>query len=197
MNLYQMRTFDFNGKSVQVVDIDGEPWFVAKDLDEVLGYRQTSDMAKKLLKPHEYQRRRVPTSTIRREGENQVTERVYDRWQILISESGLYSLIMRSWKPEVKEFQEWVTSEVLPTIRKTGRYEMEEASFENYSTQQRTIYDEYRKLKTQNEFTINVTANTPDTRLIIGINFSKETPQERIYNIRKLVAVLVDSVQRS
>ncbi len=101
--------FDFRGSEVRVIDENGEPWFVAKDVCECLGL---SDTNKALLKLDE---------------DEKLTRKVFGSGQgrnmMVVSESGLYSLIFRSNKPEAKVFKKWVTSEVLPSIRKTGGFQ--------------------------------------------------------------------------
>jgi len=88
----------------------GEVWFVAKDVCDALGFKYASD-ATKYLDEDEKALMNNPSLTSNPNG--QVT---------LINESGLYSLILRSRKPDAKRFKKWVTSEVLPSIRKTGTY---------------------------------------------------------------------------
>ncbi|THH38087.1 hypothetical protein E4Z66_00480 [Aliishimia ponticola] len=104
--LSETQAFDFNAKQVRVVQLDGAPWFVAKDICDVLGIGNPS-MAVASLEEDE-----VTLSTI--EGSHRPTN--------LISESGLYALIFLSRKAEAKVFRKWVTSVVLPAIRKTGSY---------------------------------------------------------------------------
>lgn len=99
--------------SIRTVEQNGEPWFVSKDVAKALGYRDTADALKKhvdvedkrLLKPGE-----MPTLKMSNYG------------AYVINESGLYSLILSSKLPTAKKFKHWVTSEVLPSIRKTGGY---------------------------------------------------------------------------
>lgn len=98
--------FTFEGAQVRVVEIAGEPWFVAADVCAVLEIGNPS-MAMNRLEEDE-----VTLSQI--EGSHRPTN--------LISESGLYSLVLRSDKPQARPFRKWVTAEVLPSIRKTGRY---------------------------------------------------------------------------
>ena len=103
--------FNFKGNQVRVVDRDGDPWFVAADVCAVLEIVNPSDAIKRLDDDE---------STLARiEGNHRPIN--------LINESGLYSLILRSDKPEAKPFRKWVTAEVLPAIRKTGRYETPES----------------------------------------------------------------------
>lgn len=105
----EIEKFSFEGMAeVRVVKIDGEPWFVAADVCKVLGLSKVS-MAIKSLDADE-----KGVSTVSTPGGDQQVS--------IINESGLYSLILRSRKPEAKRFKRWVTSEVLPTIRKTGGY---------------------------------------------------------------------------
>ena len=98
--------FDFKDTPVRVMDRDGEPWFVASDALEILGVDRTS------LRGLDEDEKGVD-SIHTLGGVQGVT---------VISESGLYSLIMRSRKPEAKAFKRWVTHEVIPSIRKTGSY---------------------------------------------------------------------------
>ncbi|AEL17890.1 anti-repressor Ant [Mycobacterium phage Trixie] len=102
--------FKFQDRApVRTIAIDGEPWFVAKDIAEALGLGRTQE-ATKHLDDDEKGGCVVGTPS----GDQQVS---------VINESGLYSLILRSRKPEAKAFKRWITHEVLPTIRKTkGAY---------------------------------------------------------------------------
>ena len=101
--------FNFKNTSVRVINRDGEPWFVATDVAEVLGL---TDSRKSVGLLDEDERNTIPVTDSL--GRNQNTH--------IISESGLYSLVLRSRKPEAKEFKRWITREVIPSIRKTGAY---------------------------------------------------------------------------
>lgn len=90
---------------LRVVTIDGEPWFVAVDVCAVLEIQNTTHALKRLDDDER------ASFKLGRQGDTTV-----------INESGLYSLILGSRKPEAKKFKKWVTSEVLPAIRKTGSY---------------------------------------------------------------------------
>lgn len=100
---------------IRGLKIEGEPWFVGKDIAEALGYADTAaalkkhvdDEDKKLFKADD-----LPTLKTSNYG------------AYLINESGLYSLMLKSKLPGAKKFKRWVTSEVLPSIRKTGAYSM-------------------------------------------------------------------------
>lgn len=95
---------------VRTIQQNGEPWFVGKDVAEILGYKDTSDAMKKHVDIEDKLTRRFADS-----GQN--------REMYIINESGLYSLILSSKMPKAKAFKRWITSEVIPAIRKTGKYE--------------------------------------------------------------------------
>lgn len=94
---------------VRAVEINGEGWLVGKDVAEVLGYSNTSDVLKKHV-------------DIEDKGVAKCDTLGGSQEMIVINESGLYSLVLRSKLPGAKKFRRWVTSEVLPQIRKTGGY---------------------------------------------------------------------------
>lgn len=95
---------------VRIVQQNGEPWFIGKDVAEILGYSNTKDAIAKHVDDEDKLGSQIATS-----GQN--------RNMTIINESGLYSLILSSKMPKAKEFKRWVTSEVIPAIRKTGGYE--------------------------------------------------------------------------
>lgn len=95
---------------IRTIEIDGEVWFVGKDIAEKLGYSQTD----KAISRHIDEDDRTKRPLIDRLGRTQETT--------IINESGVYSLILSSKMPTAKKFKRWITSEVLPTIRKTGSY---------------------------------------------------------------------------
>lgn len=106
----QVYTHDELG-SIRVLDIDGEPWFVAKDLTTALGYSNSRDAISKRVDAED-KKSGVAIHDSMGRNQNVVT----------INESGMYSLILSSKLPSAKKFKRWVTSEVLPAIRKTGIY---------------------------------------------------------------------------
>ena len=101
--------------SIRVVERSGEPWFVAKDVCECLGLTDVSASCLRLDDDEKVVVQRSELSETFSESSNAPT-------MTLISESGLYTLIMRSNKPDAKAFRKWVTSDVLPSIRKHGFY---------------------------------------------------------------------------
>ena len=94
---------------MRTVTIGEEIWFVGKDVAAILGYKDTSDAMKRHVDDEDKLTRRFADS-----GQN--------REMYIINESGLYSLVLSSKLPSAKEFKRWVTSEVLPSIRKHGAY---------------------------------------------------------------------------
>ena len=102
---------------VRTMEINGEPYFVGKDIAEILGYNNTKDAIATHVDADD-------RAVIQR-SENTTLE-IPNRGLTVINESGLYSLILSSKLPKAKEFKRWVTSEVLPSIRKHGAYAVDE-----------------------------------------------------------------------
>ncbi|PKV05730.1 phage antirepressor protein [Bifidobacterium pseudolongum subsp. globosum] len=106
----EIANYDFRGNNVRILtDQDNAPWFIAKDICDVLG-TETRDISK-ILDDDEFSN--VDSIHIAQNG---------GRAPLIVSESGFYKLVMRSRKPVAKEFQRWVTRDVLPSIRKHGAY---------------------------------------------------------------------------
>lgn len=105
----ELQIFNYNGGEVRTVQKDGEPWFVLKDVCDVLELTTPARVAERL-DGDEVSLAHLTDSL----GRTQPTT--------IINESGLYNVILRSDKPEAKPFRKWVTSEVLPSIRKHGAY---------------------------------------------------------------------------
>lgn len=105
--------------NVRALEIDGEPYFIGKDVATALGYTNTQ----KAIRDHV-------------DNEDRLTERIVlsgqNREVVFINESGLYSLILSSKLPKAKEFKRWITAEVLPVIRKTGGYVNDTKQFVDY-----------------------------------------------------------------
>ena len=105
----EMQVFNYKSSQVRTVEINNEPWFVLKDVCAVLDLGSAHKVSERL---DEDERNQIPlTDSLGRKQETTI-----------INESGLYNVILRSDKPEAKPFRKWVTSEVLPSIRKTGSY---------------------------------------------------------------------------
>lgn len=114
-----LQLFNFEGNKVRTLKVDDEPYFVGKDVASILGYSNS----RKALKDH-----------VDEEDKNTVTIRDGitrgNPNQTVINESGLYSLILSSKMPNAKRFKHWVTSEVLPAIRKHGAYMTDQKAFD-------------------------------------------------------------------
>ena len=111
MSDLSLQQFDFNGNGIKVLMIDGDPWFIAQEICNILELGNVSKACNPL-KPRE---KNTITLSDGMAG-NPTT--------LIISESGLYRLTMKSRKPQAEPFQDWVCEEVLPSIRKTGKYEI-------------------------------------------------------------------------
>ena len=112
----EVQLFNFENHEVRSLLINSEPWFVGKDVADVLGYKNQNDALSKHV-----------------DGEDKDTIAIRDsigrnRNTPIINESGLYSLVLSSKLPSAKKFKRWVTSEVLPALRKTGQYQVKELS---------------------------------------------------------------------
>ena len=124
--------------SVRTMEINGEPYFVGKDVAEILGYANTS----KALIDHVDDEDKLNNETLSSLGQ---------RGGWLINESGLYSLILSSKLPNAKKFKRWVTSDVLPAIRKTGSYSIQSKpdsyTIEDPAARARRWAEEYEEKK--------------------------------------------------
>ena len=107
----QPQLFNFHGQQVRTVTINDEPYFVGKDVAVILGYKKPENAIANHVEGEDR-----TTTLIQGTGSN------YKSKSVVINESGLYSLILSSKLPTAKEFKHWVTSEVLPSIRKHGAY---------------------------------------------------------------------------
>lgn len=122
MNAISNFTFH-ESHNIRIIDINGELWFIASDVASALEYRDAGNMIRNLDDDE------AATHNVSIRSENGV---VQDRPMTIINESGLYSAILKSRKPEAKQFKKWVTSEVLPSIRKTGKYDIAQSAPREY-----------------------------------------------------------------
>jgi len=113
-----LQTFNFDGAKIRIVEKDGQPWFVAKDVCEIIGLSQVSRAMDRL----DDDERGLVKVTHPQNPEKTLEVNA-------VNESGLYQLIIASNKPEARTFRKWITSEVLPTIRKTGGYVADDDAF--------------------------------------------------------------------
>ena len=111
----EVQLFNFENHEVRSLLINSEPWFVGKDVAEVLGYERADNAIRNHIDKEDKLMHQISAS-----GQN--------RNMTIINESGLYSLVLSSKLPSAKKFKRWVTSEVLPALRKTGQYQVKELS---------------------------------------------------------------------
>lgn len=136
--------FKFEKKQISVVDRNGEPWFIAAEVCGVLGI-DTSNLSKIL----DEDERSICSV--------QYTDQV--RYVSIINESGLYSIVLRSRKPEAKQFRKWVTSEVIPSIRKKGYYSLDSISRKELAkmiveAEEKREQEEERRIDAENKLAI-------------------------------------------
>lgn len=103
-----LQVFSYNGAQIRTVEQNGEPWWVLKDVCDILGIANSRDVVNRLDDDEK--------------GVGQIDTLGGAQEMTIISESGLYNVILRSDKPEAKPFRKWVTAEVLPSIRRSGGY---------------------------------------------------------------------------
>jgi len=130
----ELQVFDFEGKTLRLVIFNNEPYWIAKDVAEILEYSETEKMTRRL---DEDEKTTIP---FREDGSN------YQTNITIINESGLYNAVLGSNKSEAKRFKKWITSEVLPSIRKTGEYKREITLEEKALS---VIQDLYKKVNEQ------------------------------------------------
>jgi len=114
----EVEIFDFKGNDVRTLLTEGEPWFIGKDVADILGYSRTAKAIQDHVEDEDKDAVPIQDSI----GRKQATP--------IINESGLYSLILSSKLPAAKEFKHWVTHEVLPSIRKTGIYMTDQKAYD-------------------------------------------------------------------
>ncbi len=156
--------FDYQAQQVRTVVINGEPWFVAKDVCVILEVGNPSDAVRRL-DQDEVDSIEVTDSL----GRQQITN--------IVNEPGLYSLILGSRKPEAKAFKRWITHEVIPAIRKTGSYELKPKSIEDLIIlQAQSVKELKNKVEEQQSqlTTLNHRVDTLDSIDLIG------DPQQRL-----------------
>ncbi|MCR1986819.1 ORF6C domain-containing protein [Blautia coccoides] len=148
---------------VRTVTIDNEPWFVGKDVAEALGY---SDTNKAVAMHVEEEDKKLNDKSSSSFGQRGAT---------LINESGLYALIFGSKLESAKRFKHWVTSEVLPAIRKTGSYQKPKSALEQLQLAQQAILEVDEKITAVDEDLQNFKQDMP----ILGIEESRITAAVR------------------
>lgn len=155
----EIMNFEFDGNKVRTMQINGEAWFVGKDVAEVLGYKK----ARNAISAHVDEEDKKDAPIQGPLGGKQA--------MTIINESGLYSLIISSKLPSAKRFKRWVTSEVLPAIRKHGAY-MTDQKIEEILLNPDTIITLAKELKAERE-----------GRLIAEQRVNELTPKASYYDL--------------
>ncbi|AZB47175.1 TPA: phage antirepressor [Staphylococcus aureus] len=138
-----LQTFNFEELPVRTLEVDGEPYFIGKDVADILGYANGRDALSKHVDEDD---KKVLTSR------NTTLENLPNRGLTAVNESGLYSLIFSSKLESAKRFKRWVTSDVLPAIRKHGIYATDNVIENTLNNPDYiiTVLTEYKKEKEQN-----------------------------------------------
>lgn len=159
---------------VRTVTIDGEPWFAGFDVADALGYKNQSDAIAKHVEDEDKQ-------TFLK---SQITtlDEIPNRGLTFVNESGLYALTFSSKLESAKRFKHWVTSEVLPAIRKTGAYQKPKSALEQLQLTQKAILEVDEKITAVDEDLQEFKRDMP----ILGIEESRITAAVRRKGVRCL-----------
>lgn len=164
--------FQFNTHEIRVVLIGGEPWFVAKDVCEVL---EQPNISQVVLRLKSYEKGIHNVDTL---GGNQE--------MAIISESGLYRLVLTSRKPQAEPFQDWVVQDVLPSIRKTGSYSVQSQTQTPKLTVNKLALEISRDVR---EITDNLLDNPRLAQFLIDLAISEVMPASNSLTGSKLKGV--------
>ncbi|HEA4970525.1 TPA: ORF6C domain-containing protein [Staphylococcus aureus] len=179
--MQELQTFNFEELPVRTLEVDGEPYFIGKDVADVLGYTNS----RKALSDHVDEEDKL-TSRIVTAGQN--------RNVTIINESGLYSLIFSSKLENAKRFKRWVTSEVLPTLRKTGAYQVPSDPMQALRLMFEATEQTKQEIKNVKDDVIDLKENQ---KLDAGdYNFLTRTINQRVAHIQRLHAI-TNQKQRS
>lgn len=179
--MQELQTFNFEELPVRTLEVDGEPYFIGKDVADILGYANGRDALSKHVDAED-----KLTSQIATAGQN--------RNVTIINESGLYSLIFSSKLENAKRFKRWVTSEVLPTLRKTGAYQVPSDPMQALILMFEATEETKQEIKNVKDDVIDLKENQ---KLDAGdYNFLTRTINQRVAHIQRLHAI-TNQKQRS
>lgn len=179
--MQELQTFNFEELPVRTLEVDGEPYFVGKDVADILGYANGRDALSKHVDAED-----KLTSQIATAGQN--------RNVTIINESGLYSLIFSSKLENAKRFKRWVTSEVLPTLRRTGAYQVPSDPMQALRLMFEATEETKQEIKNVKDDVIDLKENQ---KLDAGdYNFLTRTINQRVAHIQRLHAI-TNQKQRS
>lgn len=175
---------------VRAIEINGEPWLVGKDVAAALGYGNTKDALsshvdeedRRILQRSEIAtfENHIPKSVL---PVNFVSANIPNRGLTIINESGLYSLVLSSKRPGAKKFRRWVTSEVLPSIRRNGGYIAGQESMTDEELMARALVIAQNKIEERNQR--------------ISVLEAENKQQQETISIMKPKALFADSVSVS
>lgn len=179
--MQELQTFNFEELPVRTLEVDGEPYFIGKDVADILGYANGRDALSKHVDAEDKLTSQIATS-----GQN--------RNVTIINESGLYSLIFSSKLENAKRFKRWVTSEVLPTLRKTGAYQVPSDPMQALRLMFEATEETKQEIKNVKDDVIDLKENQ---KLDAGdYNFLTRTINQRVAHIQRLHAI-TNQKQRS
>ncbi|MCC1412493.1 ORF6C domain-containing protein [Staphylococcus aureus] len=183
--MQELQTFNFEELPVRTLEVDGEPYFIGKDVADILGYANGRDALSKHVDEDD---KKVLTSR------NTTLENLPNRGLTAVNESGLYSLIFSSKLESAKRFKRWVTSEVLPTLRKTGAYQTPSDPMQALRLMFEATEQTKQEIKNVKDDVIDLKENQ---KLDAGdYNFLTRTINQRVAHIQRLHAI-TNQKQRS
>ncbi|HCJ4444609.1 TPA: ORF6C domain-containing protein [Staphylococcus aureus] len=178
-----LQTFNFEELPVRTLEVDGEPYFVGSDIAKILGYQKPQNAIATHVDLED-----KTTTLIQGTGSN------YKSNAVIINESGLYSLIFSSKLENAKRFKRWVTSEVLPTLRKTGAYQVPSDPMQALRLMFEATEETKQEIKNVKDDVIDLKENQ---KLDAGdYNFLTRTINQRVAHIQRLHAI-TNQKQRS
>ncbi|HDD1085840.1 TPA: ORF6C domain-containing protein [Staphylococcus aureus] len=178
-----LQKFNFEELPVRTLEVDGEPYFVGSDIAKILGYQKPQNAIATHVDLED-----KTTTLIQGTGSN------YKSNAVIINESGLYSLIFSSKLENAKRFKRWVTSEVLPTLRKTGAYQVPSDPMQALRLMFEATEETKQEIKNVKDDVIDLKENQ---KLDAGdYNFLTRTINQRVAHIQRLHAI-TNQKQRS
>ena len=181
--------FKFNDKhDVNYVVVDSEPWFRAKDVATLLDYKNLQQSIR--VNVDDDDRKKLEELMVLSDS----PLNYHTKTSIYINESGLYALILKSTKPEAKQFQRWITKDVLPSIRKHGKYEStptqltlpEPSLIRQFNIFNDTMINQNHTINLNNETQLHykvvdfIKKTFPDARLLVSLGELQNTSESRI-----------------
>ncbi|HDP2166592.1 TPA: ORF6C domain-containing protein [Staphylococcus aureus] len=181
--MQELQTFNFEELPVRTLEVDGEPYFVGSDIAKILGYQKPQNAIATHVDLED-----KTTTLIQGTGSN------YKSNAVIINESGLYSLIFSSKLENAKRFKRWVTSEILPTLRKTGAYQVPSDPMQALRLMFEATEETKQEIKNVKDDVIDLKENQ---KLDAGdYNFLTRTINQRVAHIQRLHAI-TNQKQRS